>query len=48
MEEDEKKSGPGRISWEEIFTHPKFAKKAAQFMKSLGLMDQFKSVTPDK
>ncbi len=30
-----------------MLTQPKFAKKAAQFMKSLGLIDQFKSVTLD-
>lgn len=28
-------------------TEPKYAKKAAQFMKLLGLIDQFKCVTLD-
>ena len=31
--------------WGEMLTDPKFARKAAQFMKSLGLIDQFRSVT---
>ena len=46
-EEDKRKVAFGRINWEEMLTQPKFAKKAAQFMKSLGLIDQFKSVTLD-
>ncbi len=46
-EEDRRKAAFGRISWEEMLTQPKFAKKAAQFMKSLRLIDQFKSVTLD-
>ncbi len=29
---------------DKLLIQPKFAKKAAQFMKSLGLIDQFKSV----
>ena len=33
------KAAFGRISWEEMLTQPKIAKKAAQFMKSLGLID---------
>ena len=46
-EVDRKKAAFGRISWEEMLTQPKFTKKAAQFMKSLGLIDQFKSTTLD-
>ena len=46
-EEERKKVAFGRISWEEMLTQSKFTKKAAQFMKSLGLIDQFKSVTLD-
>ena len=46
-EEERRKAAFGRISWEEMLTQAKFAKKAAQFMKSLGLIDQFKSVTLD-
>lgn len=42
--EDRRKTAFGRIGWEEMLTQPKFAKSAAQFMKSLGLIDQFKSV----
>ena len=41
-EEDRRKVAFGRIGWEEMLTNPKFARKAAQFMKSLG---QFRSVT---
>ncbi len=44
-EEDRRKAAFGRISWKEMLTQPKFAKKAAQFMKSLVLIDQFKSIT---
>lgn len=47
-EEDRKKGAFGRISWEEMLTHPKFAKKAAQFMKLLGLIDQFRSASIDQ
>lgn len=39
---DRRKSAFGRICWEEMLTRPKFAKKAAQFMKSWGLIDQFR------
>ena len=46
-EEDRRKAAFGRIGGEEMLTQPKFAKKTAQFMKSLGLIDQFKSVTLD-
>ena len=46
-EEERRKAAFGRISWEEMLTQPKFAKKAAQFMKSLGLIDQFRSATLD-
>ena len=46
-EEERRKAAFGRIRWGEMLTQPKFAKKAAQFMKSLGLIDQFKSVTLD-
>ena len=46
-EEDRKKAAFRRISWEEMLIQPKFAKKAVQFMKSLRLIDQFKSVTLD-
>ena len=46
-EEDRRKAAFGRISWKEMLTQPKFAKKAAQFMRSLGLIDQIKSVTFD-
>ena len=46
-EEDRRKVAFGRISWEEMLTNPKFVKKAAQFMKSLGLIDQFRSATID-
>ena len=46
-EVDRRKAAFGRISWEEMLTQPKFTKKAAQFMKSLGLIDQFKSTTID-
>ena len=42
-EEDRRKAAFGRITWEEMLTHPKFATKAAQSMKSLGLIDQFSS-----
>ena len=45
--EDRRKAAFGRITWEEMLTLPKFAKKAAQFMKSLGLIDQFKTITRD-
>lgn len=44
-EEDRRKVAFGRICWEEMLTDPKFARQAAQFMKSLGLVDQFRSVT---
>ena len=44
-EEYRRKAAFGRISWEEMLTQPKFAKKAAQFIKSLGLIDQFKYIT---
>ncbi len=37
-----------RISREEMLTQSKFAKKAAQFIKSLELIYQFKSVTLDQ
>ena len=46
-QEERRKVAFGRISWEEMLTQPKFAKKAAQFMKSLGLIDQFKSAILD-
>ena len=46
-EENRRKAAVGRISWEEMLTQPKFAQKAAQFMKPLGLINQFKSVTLD-
>lgn len=42
-ERDRRKAASGRLCWEEILTRPKFAKKAAQFMKSLGLIYQFRS-----
>ena len=42
-EEDRRKVSFGRIAWEGMLTNPKFAKKAAQFMKSLGIIDQFSS-----
>ena len=35
------KAAFGRTSWEETLTQPKFAKKAAQFIKSLGLTNKF-------
>lgn len=44
-EKDRRKVAFGRMIWEEMLTSPKFAKKAAQFMKSLGLIDQFRSAT---
>ena len=44
-DEDRRKVAFGRISWEEMLTNPKFVKKAAQFMNSLGLIDQFRSAT---
>lgn len=44
-EEDRRKVAFGRICWEEMLTDPKFARQAAQFMKSLGLIDQFRFVT---
>lgn len=44
---DRRKALFGRIRWEAISTQPKLAGEAAQFMKSLGLIDQFKSVTLD-
>ena len=43
-EKDRRKVAFGRISWEEM---PKFVKKAAQFMKLLGLIDQFRSAIID-
>ncbi len=46
-EVDRRKAGFGRISWKQMLTQPKFSKKAAQFMKSLRLIDQFKSTTFD-
>lgn len=46
-EENIRKADFGRISWEDMLTLPKIAQKAAQFIKSLGLIDQFKSVTLD-
>ena len=46
-EEERRKAAFGRIGWEEVLIQPKFAQKAAQFMKSLGLIDQFKPVTLD-
>ena len=46
-EEARKKVAFGRISWEEMLTKPKFVKKAAQFMKSLGLIDRFRSAIID-
>ena len=42
-EEDRRKVPFGRIAEEEMLINPKFAKQAAQFMKSLGLIDQFRS-----
>ena len=46
-EKERRKVAFGRISWEEMLTRPKFAKKAAQFMRSLGLIDQFRSANFD-
>ena len=46
-EVNRKNSAVGRISWEEMLTKPKFTKKVAQFIKSLGLINQFKSTTFD-
>ncbi len=46
-EVDRKKAAFGRISWKKMLTQPKFTKKAVQFMKSLGLIDKFKSMTFD-
>lgn len=43
-EEDENKSGLERISWKEILTQSKPPKKFAQFMKSLGLIDQINPI----
>ncbi len=45
--EEKRKAAFGRIRWGEMLTQPKFAKKAAQFIKSLGPIDQFKSFTLD-
>lgn len=42
-EEDRRKVLFGRIAWEEILINHKFAMKAAQFLKSLGLIDKFRS-----
>ena len=46
-EENQKKVAFGKISWKMMLTQTKLAKKAAQFMKSFGLIDQFKSVILD-
>ncbi len=46
-EVDRRKAAFRMISWEEMLTQPKFTKKAAQCMKSLGLLDQFNSRTFD-
>lgn len=46
-EEDRKKAVFEKISWEEMLTQLKLAKKATQFMSSLGLIEPFKSVTLD-
>ena len=46
-EKDRRRAAFGRIGWEEMLTRPEFAKKAAQFMKSLGLIDQFRSANFD-
>ena len=46
-EGDRRRAAFGRICWEEMLTRPRFAKKAAHFMKSLGLIDQFRSTTFD-
>ncbi len=46
-EDNRKKVAFGRISWEEMLTNRKFVKKAAQFMMSLGLIDQFRSASID-
>lgn len=37
-EEDTRKIAFGKISWKEILTQAKFAKKAVQFMKLLRLI----------
>ena len=44
-EKDWRKVVFGRISWEEMLTNPKSVKKAAQFMMSIKLIDQFRSAT---
>ncbi len=46
-EGDRRRAAFGRICWEEMLTRPGFAKKAAQFIKSLGLINQFRSATFD-
>ncbi len=43
-EKDRRKAAVERIGWKEMLTQPKFAKKVSEFMKSLGLTDQFRSV----
>ena len=43
----QKESGIWQDMLEEMLTRPRFAQKAAQFMKSLGLIDRFKSATFD-
>ncbi len=45
--EDRKKVAFGRISGEEMLTNRKFVKKAAQLMKSLALINQFRSASID-
>ena len=37
----------GKVSCEQMPTTPKFNKKAAQFLKSLRLIDQFKTAILD-
>lgn len=44
-EENRRKVAFGRICREEMLTNPKLARKAAQFMKSLELIDKFRSAT---
>lgn len=46
--EERRKIVFGKISWERMLIQPKFAKKDAQFMKLLGLINQFKSATLDQ
>lgn len=46
-EKNKRKMAFGRISWEKMLTNSRFVKKAVQFMKLFGLINQFRSAAID-